>query len=75
MIEYFSKLYQDLLYKITIEHDLIDRKDLGVTDFEIVMCNGDYKELAKMLLEKIEKAPNATEIIRKEGIARELMEK
>ena len=36
---------------------LIDADTLGMTDFEIVMCNGDYKELAKMILEKIENAP------------------
>ena len=36
---------------------LVDADRLGMTDFEIVMCNGDYKELAKMILEKIENAP------------------
>ncbi len=36
---------------------LIDADNIGLTDFEIVMCNGDYKEALKMLLEKIEKAP------------------
>ena len=36
---------------------LVDADRLGMTDFEIVMCNGDYKELAKMVLEKIENAP------------------
>lgn len=36
---------------------LINADALGITDFEIVMCNGDYKELAKMILEKIENAP------------------
>lgn len=40
------------------EHgDLIERKAVGLTDFEIVMCDGDYKEGMKMLLEKIESAP------------------
>lgn len=39
--------------------DCIDRSKLGLTDFEIVMCDGDYKEAFKMLLDKIEKAPNA----------------
>ena len=38
----------------------IDDTKLGLTDFEIVMCNGDYKEALKMLLEKIEKAPTIT---------------
>ena len=36
---------------------LVDDDRLGMTDFEIAMCNGDYKELAKMILEKIENAP------------------
>ena len=37
--------------------DLIERKAICLTDFEIVMCDGDYKEGIKMLLEKIESAP------------------
>lgn len=37
--------------------DYIRRSDIGLTDFEIVMCNGNYKEALKMLLTKIEKAP------------------
>lgn len=36
---------------------LIDADKLGLTDFEIVMCNGDYKEGLKMLCEKIKNAP------------------
>ncbi len=36
---------------------LIDADALGVTDFELVMCRGEYKELAKLLLEKIDAAP------------------
>lgn len=39
--------------------DYIKRSDIGLTDFEIVMCNGNYKEALKMLLNKIEKAPSA----------------
>ena len=27
---------------------LIDADEIGLTDFEIVMCNGDYKEALKM---------------------------
>lgn len=42
--------------------DCIRRSDIGLTDFEIVMCNGDYKEGLKMLLDKIEKAPSVTSI-------------
>lgn len=37
----------------------IEREKIGLTDFEIVMCNGDYKEAFKMLLEKIESIPAA----------------
>ena len=36
---------------------LVDADKLGLTDFEIVMCNRDYKEGLKMLCEKIENAP------------------
>jgi len=36
---------------------LIDADKLGLTDFEIIMCGGDYKEALKMLIEKIENAP------------------
>lgn len=36
---------------------LIDSEKLGLTDFEIAMCNGDYKEALKMVLGKIEDAP------------------
>lgn len=39
--------------------EYVKRNDLGLTDFEIVMCDGDYKEALKMLLDKIEKAPAA----------------
>ena len=45
------------LKKLPKHGKLIDADTLGMTDFEIVMCNGDYKELAKMILEKIENAP------------------
>lgn len=34
--------------------ECIEREKIGLTDFEIVMCNGDYKDALKMLLEKIE---------------------
>lgn len=36
---------------------LKDADELGLTDFEIVMCDGDYKKGLKMLCEKIENAP------------------
>jgi len=38
--------------------DCISRKDIDLTNLEILMCNGDYKEALKMLLDKIEKAPS-----------------
>lgn len=36
---------------------LIDAEALGLTDMEIIMCDGDYKEALKMLIDKIEHAP------------------
>lgn len=39
--------------------NFIDRDDIGLTNFEIFMYNGDYKAALKMLLDKIEKAPPA----------------
>lgn len=36
---------------------LIDANKLGLTDFEILMCDGDYKEALKSLLSKIDNAP------------------
>lgn len=38
--------------------DYIRRSDVGLTDFEIIMCNGDYREALKIVLEKIAKAPS-----------------
>lgn len=35
----------------------IDADLLGLTDMEIIMCDGDYKEALKMLIDKIEHAP------------------
>lgn len=34
--------------------EYIEREKIGLTDFEIAICKGDYKEAFKMLLEKIE---------------------
>ena len=42
--------------------DCIRRSDIGLTDFEIIMCNGDYREGLKILLEKIAAAPSVTPI-------------
>lgn len=39
------------------EHIYIKKADLGLTDFEIIMCNGNYKKALEMLLDKIAKAP------------------
>lgn len=36
---------------------LIYADKLGLTDFEIVMCDGDYKKALKMILNKIDNAP------------------
>ena len=49
------------------KEDYIARSKLGLSDFEIIMCNGDYKEALKMLLEKIEKAPAADVVERRTG--------
>ena len=39
-------------------YDCIRRKDIGLTDIEILLCNGSYKEALKMILDKVEKAPS-----------------
>lgn len=41
---------------------LIDADEIGLTDFEIVMCSGDYKEALKMLIDKISNQPTAYDI-------------
>lgn len=38
---------------------LIDVDDIGLTDFEIIMCGGDYKEALTMLCQKIDNAKEA----------------
>lgn len=40
---------------------LIDADAIGLNDFEILMCDGSYKEALKMLLDKIEAAPTVEE--------------
>ena len=47
--------------------EYIRREDVGLTDFEIVMCDGDYKEALKMLLEKVERLPPANVVERRTG--------
>lgn len=51
---------------------LIDADEIGLTDFEIVMCNGDYKEALKMLLDKISNQPTAYSV---DGVVEELEER
>ena len=40
---------------------LVDKEKLGLTDFEILMCKGSYKEGLKMLLKKIDNASTIIE--------------
>ena len=50
------------LVELPAEHGrLIDSSAIGLTDFEIVMCDGNYKEALTMLLKKIERAPTVVE--------------
>ena len=39
--------------------EYIDRAKIGLNDFEIIMCDGDYREALKMLLQKIQDIPAA----------------
>ena len=49
--------------------EYIKKEDIGLTDFEIILCKGDFKEALKMLLDKIENMPAADVIeIPKTGI-------
>lgn len=50
---------------------LIDADEIGLTDFEIVMCNGDYKEALKMLLDEIQNKPTSYSV---ENVVAELEE-
>lgn len=45
---------------------LIDANALRATDFELVLCGGDYKELCQLLIAKVECAPtvDAVPIVR-----------
>jgi len=45
--------------------EYIKKADIGLTDFEIILCKGDYKEALKMLLDKIENLPAADVVERK----------
>ena len=41
------------------EKEYIERDKIGLTDFEIIMCKGNYKEALKILFDKIESMPAA----------------
>lgn len=36
---------------------LIDEEQIGLTDMEIIMCDGNYKKALEMLIDKIANAP------------------
>ena len=36
---------------------LIDAEQVGLTDMEIIMCDGNYKKALEMLIDKIANAP------------------
>lgn len=39
--------------------EYIKKSDIGLTDFEIILCKGSYKEALLMLFDKIEHLPAA----------------
>lgn len=41
------------------EKEYIERDKIGLTNFEIIMCRGNYKEALKILFNKIESIPAA----------------
>jgi hypothetical protein len=45
---------------------LIDAEQIGLTDMEIIMCDGNYKKALEMLIDKIANAPSidAEQVIR-----------
>lgn len=40
---------------------LVDADKFGLSDFEIIMCDGNYKKALLMLINKIEEAPTIIE--------------
>lgn len=40
---------------------LIDAEQIELTDFEIIMCDGNYKKALEMLIDKIANAPTIIE--------------
>lgn len=43
------------------EKEYIERDKIGLADFEIIMCRGNYKEALKIFFDKIESMP-ATDV-------------
>lgn len=45
---------------------LIDAEQIGLTDMEIIMCDGNYKKALEMLIDKIANAPSidAVQVVR-----------
>lgn len=39
--------------------EYVKKSDIGLTNFEIILCKGDYKEALLMLFDKIEHLPAA----------------
>lgn len=39
--------------------EYVKKSDIGLTDFEIILCKGSYKEALLMLFDKIEHLPAA----------------
>lgn len=42
---------------------LIDADIIGLTNFEIIMCNGSYKTALEMILDQIENAPTIDAVL------------
>lgn len=46
---------------------LIDADKIGLTDFEILMCDGNYKEALRMIIDKINNASPIIESVKAES--------
>ena len=61
VVKYFTPCYEEKhlcpLTELPPHGRLIDANELGLTDFEIIMCNGDYKKGLEMLAKRFENAP------------------
>ena len=60
-VEEGEKLITCPLGSIPPHGDLIERSAASLTDFEIAMCDGNFREGMKMLLDKIDNAPTIIE--------------